>query len=163
MLRHYRVDPASGEYTKVLHYCAANYDNSEMHKAVAHIRERYERPDPRPQDPRPQQQQVTAPDDQLVVVAGVTVVVQSRAFRHIPPSGWGAFLTIIKSGSLAQKIKAAGGGITNWYEVMSTSDEQFTFGSRTAGIRIMVSWKPRERELHIYHAHPDIPNYGTYF
>lgn len=164
-LAHFRVDPASGEYTKVLHYCAANYDNSEMDKAIAHIRQRYEQGYQPPQDPRPQQQQqqVTAPPEQRLVVAGVTVVVQSRAFRHIPPSGWAAFLAIINSGSYAQKIQDARHGITEWYEVMSTSDEQFTFGSRTAGIRIMASWNARERELVVYHAHPDIPSYGTYF
>ena len=162
-LRHYQVDEASSEFMKVLHHCAVSYDNTELSEAVDYIRERYEPGYQRPPAPQAQRQRVIAPPEQRFVVAGVSVVVQPRAFQHIPPDLWSAFVAIISTGSLAEKIKEGKDGITRWYQVTSTSDEQFTFPSATAGIRIVASWNAGARALVVYHAHPDVQNYDTYF
>lgn len=162
-MAYYQVPEYTDEHVKVLHYVLASYDDRDIDEAVAYLRDRYE-PDWRPVAPRVQQQQqqaVTAPAEERHTVHGVTVVLQSRAFRHIPPSLWDDFRDVVTTGSFAKKVSDAGDRISDWTDVASTSDESFTFGDRSAAIRTVASWN--SGELAVYHAHPDMLNYGTYF
>jgi len=164
---YYQVPEYTDEHVKVLHYVLATYDDDSVDEAIEYLRDRYE-PDWRAaqQEQQVQRQQqtrraVTAPSDQRHSVHGVTVVVLSRAFQHIPPSLWDAFRDVVATGSLAKKIQEAGSGISSWKDVASTSDESFTFGAKSAAIRTVASWD--SGELTVYHAHPDMLNYETYF
>lgn len=169
-MAYYQVPEYTDEHVKVLHYVLASFDDESVGEAIEYLRDRYE-PDwraERQQQLRQQQQAqqqtrqtVTAPSDERHSVHGVPVVVQSRAFQHIPPSLWDAFRDVVATGSLAKKIEEAGSGISNWKDVSSTSDESFTFGDKNAAIRTVASWD--SGELAIYHAHPDMLNYDTYF
>lgn len=156
-MAYYQEPEYTDRYTQVLHYAMANYDDSEINEAVAHIQSMY---GGAPQQQQPVQQ-VVAPNDELYTVHGVQVDLRSRAFRHLPPSLWNELRALVQTGSLAKKIEEAGAGIQNWYEVMSTSDETFTFGDQYAPIRTCASWNTGM--LVIYHAHPDLHDYDTYF
>jgi hypothetical protein len=164
-MAYYQVPEYTDEHVKVLHYVLASYDDDSVGDAIEYLRDRYE-PDWRAAQQQQQAQQhgrraVTAPGEERHTVHGVPVVLQSRAFRHIPPSLWDGFRDVVVTGSLAKKIQDAGADISSWRDVSSTSDESFTFGDRNAAIRTVASWD--SGELAIYHAHPDLLNYDTYF
>lgn len=155
-LAYYREPEYTATYIQVLHYAMANYDDSQINEAVAHVQRVY---GGAPQ--QQQAQQVVAPNGEYYTVYGVQVELQSRAFRHIPPGLWDELRALVQTGSLAKKIEAAGAGIHDWYEVLSTSDETFSFGSQDASICTCASWS--SGTLVVYHAHPDLHAYDTYF
>lgn len=161
-MAYYQVPEYTDEHVKVLHYVLASFDDDNVGEAIEYLRDRYE-PDWRAAQQQQEQVKrvVTAPSEERHSVHGVAVVLQPRAFRHIPPSLWDGFRDIVVTGSLAKKIQEAGTGISSWQDVSSTSDESFTFGDRNAAIRTVASWN--SGELAIYHAHPDLSNYETYF
>lgn len=160
------VSAASGEYIKVLHHVTVTYDDSSMQEAVAYIRDLYASgPDDPPAQQQPQAPQgVTPPPTEWFTVGKFEVELQPRAFRHLPPDRW-RDLRRVARGSLATKIAEAGDQVKTWYQVMSTSEEQFTVNGRNSQIVTRASWNthPLPARLVIYHAHPTIHNYGTYF
>lgn len=156
-LAYYREPEYTSTYIQVLHHAMANYDDSQITEAVAHIQRMYGGAPQQQQE----QEQVVAPSGEYHTVYGVQVELQSRAFRHLPPSLWDELRALVQTGSLAKKIEAAGAGVRNWYEVLSTSDETFDFGSEDAPICTRASWN--SGTLVIYHAHPDLHSYDTYF
>jgi hypothetical protein len=159
--RYLHVD--DGDSIKVAHRACKDFDDDTIEEALAYIDElladhprrlggKAPAKTPKKVVPEP-----TEPPDQHFN-AGVRVRILGRAYLHLPPDYWKGFARWITEGSLGERIRAAGDGLKSWYQVTMVSDE----GLGSKRIKIVCSYDERAGELVIYHASPDMANYGSF-
>jgi hypothetical protein len=159
--RYLHVD--DGDSIKVAHRACKDFDDDTIEEALAYIDEllaghpRRQGPEATAKQPAKAMPEPTRlPPDQHLT-AGVRVRILGRAYEHIPVEYWKGFARWIAEGSLGERIRAAGDGVKDWYQVTMLSDE----GLGSKRIKIVCSYDRSAGELVIYHTNPDMVGYGN--
>jgi hypothetical protein len=172
-------------YTKVCHQTLASYDDDDIEQALLYVDRmggvdvelegdddvlmdpvedvapRREEPKKTAEPAKKKEEKVAQPFDSTVTIGETDVVVKDRALKHIPPPLWPGFANWIVKSSLGTRIAEAGESVKDWFEVTLTSDEVLDQARANYRMRIVCSWK--DGTLNIYHAHPDLKTYPSYF